>query len=190
MPGEVGDGFHASPESLHKLQQGLEDLVGAQKKAGAWSAQWVHGDGLDSLELSENAAGGKEAAAALQNFQTRWYFNNHEMFEAAKQMAEAVGATAKSIKENDEMLETSAKKLTNNALLGDPNATKEDLAGKSWKDVATSGRHVVNDVPDQFSQHTFEEHGQHIKQTWQDTSDDSIRTMEKRTGVDLDKGGE
>ncbi|MCW7946878.1 hypothetical protein AAW14_34050 [Streptomyces hygroscopicus] len=161
-----GGGKDIKATGLNEIAQGITLTLGELKALGIDSAAEV-GRGFSNLELSGLELGHDAATSAFKSFCERWEWGVRALVGEGNYFAQAVGLSAGTLYEEDQYVE-GALKIGANSLMGNPNASEDDIAKMSWGDLARNNALAHAD----YSQQSFEKALANSEQGWKDAGRD------------------
>lgn len=158
-----GSDLRISKESAADVSKGLSDVMGELKELGGFGSatESLQGAGFSAMSMSPLEAGDGELGELFEDFCDRWDWGVRALVGDANTLAEKLGLAAGMEHEEDEYWGRTWK-TGFNSLAGDPYATEDQLAKKSYGDILASNR---PETPAEALQQTDA-----IKQDWRDTA--------------------
>ncbi|MHC5903061.1 hypothetical protein ACVNF4_03980 [Streptomyces sp. S6] len=154
---EVAKGITLTLDELREI--GVDSLAGA-------------GRGFSELSLTGLELGHEDLCSQLSAFCERWDWGVRTLVIQANAFAQSVGLAAGLLYETDHYVSGSMKVLANSLLGGNPYASEEEVADKSWNDIVFAGYEAL-DNPD-YSDVSMVKAVQTAKQGWKDAGRDMM----------------
>ncbi len=166
MSGDDAD-LAAPKDALELIAKGITDSLGELKELGMVGEASM-GRGFSDLTLSGMQLGHGGLTSTFKSFCERWEWGVRTLVQEGNDFALGVGLSAGAIYEQDQYIHGSFKVLTNSAM-GNPYASEEEIAGKSWGDVLSSNTFThVRDAD--YSMESFEKAHENSTQAWKNTA--------------------
>ncbi|MFG2148079.1 hypothetical protein ACGFRG_28390 [Streptomyces sp. NPDC048696] len=165
MSGENPD-LAAPRAALAAITDGINKTLGELKDIGMVGEGSV-GRGFSELALSGMELGHSGLTSEFKTFCDRWEWGVRGLAQEGNGFAHAVGLSAGVIYEEEHYVSDSFKVLAN-SVNGDPNLSEEEVAKKSWGDLATQ---TPFDGAD-YSADSFKQAQKDVNRTWDNASYD------------------
>ncbi|MFF5635438.1 hypothetical protein [Streptomyces sp. NPDC012825] len=174
----------ASAEALAAIAKGI-DLAHAELKDLGMAGQAAMGRGFSGLALSGIELGYGGLTSEFETFCDRWEWGVRALTLRGNGFAQGVGLSAGSFAEQEQYVKDSIK-IGVNSLNGNPHLSEDDVKKMSWETVRDQQAWDGAD----WSEKSFTDTYQEVKQTWQNTAydvEDSLLDSMERSGA-LDPG--
>ncbi|GGP31357.1 hypothetical protein GCM10018980_65250 [Streptomyces capoamus] len=162
-----GDGKDLATQGLGLIAKGLTDALGELKELGGFGTSGA-GRGFGEIALSGLELGHEGLTGAFSSFCERWEWGVRSLIAEGNGFAEKTGLAAGTYYETDKYVEGTVK-VAENAAIGNPYASEEDVEKMGYGDIAASGAYG-GDVD--YSGESFEQAWANSKQGWQTAADD------------------
>lgn len=170
-----GGGKDIKATGLNTIAQGITLTLGELKQLGIDSVAGV-GRGFSNLELSGLELGHDGLTSAFKSFCERWEWGVRTLVIEGNYFAQAVGLSAGTLHETDQYVE-GALKIGANSLMGNPNASEDEITQMSWGDLAQNNAFAHAD----YSKESFDQALANSEQGWKDAGRD-VMTSNMMTG--------
>ncbi|AIR98137.1 hypothetical protein [Streptomyces glaucescens] len=161
-----GGGKDLQADGLGLVAQGLTAALGELKELGMVGMAGA-GRGFGDIALSGLELGHEGLTADFGSFCERWEWGVRSLINEGNAFAVRTGLSAGTYYETEQYVEGTFKVVTN-AAIGNPYASEEEVTGKGWGDIATSGAFGGVD----YSKESFDQALANSKQGWMDAGRD------------------
>ncbi|MCS0639349.1 hypothetical protein NX801_27670 [Streptomyces sp. LP05-1] len=161
-----GGGKDLKADGLHLIAKGLTEALGELKELGMVGTAGA-GRGFGDLALSGLELGHEGLTETFSSFCERWEWGVRSLVNEGNAFAVKTGLSAGTYYETEQYVEGSLKVVAN-AAVGNPYASEEEVTGKGWGDIATSGALGGAD----YSQESWEKAMSNSAQGWKDAGRD------------------
>jgi len=136
-----GADLRISKESAAEITKGLSGAIGELKKLGGFGSatESLQGAGFAAMSMSPLEAGDGGLCELFEDFCDRWDWGVRDLVGEANTLAEKLGLAAGMEHEEDAYWGRTWK-TGFNSLAGDPYATEDEVAKKSYRDILASNR--------------------------------------------------
>uniref|UniRef100_UPI00055D3B08 hypothetical protein n=1 Tax=Streptomyces sp. NRRL S-1022 TaxID=1463880 RepID=UPI00055D3B08 len=145
----------------------LTDALGELKELGGFGTSGA-GRGFGEIALSGLELGHEGLTGEFSSFCERWEWGVRSLIAEGNGFAQKTGLAAGTYYETDKYVEGTVK-VAENAAVGNPYASEEDVEKMGYGDIATSGAYG-GDVD--YSKESFEQAWATSKQGWKTAADD------------------
>lgn len=160
--GGGAEDLNVDPDAVRRITTGLSEAIGELGDIGDATGSEM-GKGFSHLAMTGMEAGHHGLSVDFEDYCERWEWGVRALVQDANTIASKLGLAAGLEWQEDQYLQTTFK-VGLNSLIGDPAATEDELAKKSWGDVAKPGF-----LSPDYSAKSFEDAGDEAAQTWKDT---------------------
>lgn len=160
--GSGAEDLNVDPDAVRRITTGLSEAIGELGDIGDTTGSEM-GKGFSHLAMTGMEAGHHGLSVDFEDYCERWEWGVRALVQDANTIASKLGLAAGLEWQEDQYLQTTFK-VGVNSLIGDPAATEDELAKKSWGDVAKPGF-----LSPDYSAKSFEDAGDEAAQTWKDT---------------------
>lgn len=160
--GGGAEDLNVDPDAVRRITTGLSEAIGELGDIGDTTGSEM-GKGFSHLAMTGMEAGHHGLSVDFEDYCERWEWGVRALVQDANTIASKLGLAAGLEWQEDQYLQTTFK-VGLNSLIGDPAATEDELAKKSWGDVAKPGF-----LSPDYSAKSFEDAGDEAAQTWKDT---------------------
>ncbi|MEW2413910.1 hypothetical protein AB0953_09305 [Streptomyces sp. NPDC046866] len=133
MSGGDGKDLDVSKQALAQIAQGITDTLSELKELGTVGNASM-GRGFSDLALSGGQTGHAGLASTLKSFCERWEWGVRALVQQGNAFAAKVGLAAGLVHEQDQYIQGTFK-IATNAVMGNPYASEQEIADKSWGEV-------------------------------------------------------
>jgi hypothetical protein len=161
-----GAGKDIKATGLDEIAQGITLTLSELKGLGVDSAAGF-GRGFSNLELSGLEVGHDGLTSAFKSFCERWEWGVRALVGEGNYFAQAVGLSAGTLYETDQYVEGTLK-VGANSLMGNPNASEDEITRMSWGELAQNNALAHAD----YSKESFDRALQNSEQGWKDAGRD------------------
>lgn len=169
----AGSGQDIQAVGLDEIAKGITLVLDELREIGLIGSAGA-GRGFSQLELSGLELGHEGVMSAFKSFCERWEWGVRALVDEGNDFAEGVGLSAGTLYETDRYVD-GALKIGANALVGNPYASEEEVAGKSWGQLA--GDTVDAYLHPDYSQESFGQAWDNSKQGWKDAARDAMSSQ-------------
>ncbi|MFG3013436.1 hypothetical protein ACGFZB_23765 [Streptomyces cinerochromogenes] len=162
-----GGGKDLATQGLGLIAKGLTDALGELKELGGFGTSGA-GRGFAGIALSGLELGHEGLTGEFTSFCERWEWGVRSLINEGNGFAEKTGLAAGTYYETDKYVEGTVK-VVENAAVGNPYASEEDVEKMGYGDIARSGAYG-GDVD--YSEESFEKAWANSKQGWKDAGRD------------------
>jgi hypothetical protein len=155
-----GGGKDIKATGLNEIAQGITLTLSELKGIGIDSAAGF-GRGFSNLELSGLELGHDGLTSAFKSFCERWEWGVRALVGEGNHFAQAVGLSAGTLYETDQYVEGTLK-IGANSLMGNPNASEDEITRMSWGELAQNNALAHAD----YSKESFDRALQNSEQGW------------------------
>ncbi|KOX08407.1 hypothetical protein ADL04_04065 [Streptomyces sp. NRRL B-3648] len=152
---------------LGLVAKGLTDALGELKELGGFGTSGA-GRGFGEIALSGLELGHEGLTGEFSSFCERWEWGVRSLIAEGNGFAQKTGLAAGTYYETDKYVEGTVK-VAENAAVGNPYASEEDVEKMGYGDIATSGAYG-GDVD--YSKESFEQAWATSRQGWKTAADD------------------
>ncbi|MFG3010715.1 hypothetical protein ACGFZB_09680 [Streptomyces cinerochromogenes] len=163
----TGGGKDLATEGLGLIAKGLTDALGELKELGMVGEAGA-GRGFSDIALSGLELGHEGLTGEFTSFCERWEWGVRSLINEGNGFAEKTGLAAGTYYETDKYVEGTVK-IVENAAIGNPYASEEEVEKMGYGDIAKSGAYG-GDVD--YSKESFEQAWANSKQGWKDAGRD------------------
>ncbi|MEU2440072.1 hypothetical protein ABZ595_28405 [Streptomyces rubradiris] len=163
----AGGGKDLATEGLGLITKGLTDALGELKELGMVGEAGA-GRGFSDIALSGLELGHEGLTSAFKSFCERWEWGVRSLVNEGNGFAMKTGLAAGTYYETDEYVEGTFK-IVENAAIGNPYASEEEVEKMGWGEIAKSGAYG-GDVD--YSKESFERAWENSEQGWKDAGRD------------------
>ncbi|MEU6594300.1 hypothetical protein ABZ923_34715 [Streptomyces sp. NPDC046881] len=160
-------GKDLATQGLALIAKGLTDALGELKELGGFGSSGA-GRGFGEIALSGLELGHEGLTGEFTSFCERWEWGVRSLIAEGNGFAEKTGLAAGTYYETDKYVEGTVK-VVENAAIGNPYASEEDVEKMGYGDIAKSGAYG-GDVD--YSKESFDEAWANSKQGWKTAADD------------------
>lgn len=160
----TGGGKDLATQGLGLIAKGLTDALGELKELGGFGTSGA-GRGFGEIALSGLELGHEGLTGEFTSFCERWEWGVRSLIHEGNSFAVSTGLAAGTYYQTDQYVEGTLK-VAENAAVGNPYASEEDVQKMGYGEIAASGRTV------DYSQESFEEAWANSKQGWKDATRD------------------
>ncbi|MFD7706901.1 hypothetical protein ACFV6E_27245 [Streptomyces sp. NPDC059785] len=153
-------------QGLDLIAKGLTEALDELEELGMVGMAGA-GRGFSDVSLNGLELGHGGLTETFSSFCERWEWGVRSLINEGNGFAVRTGLSAGTYYETDQYVEGSLK-VAANSLIGNPYASEDEVTQQGWGDIATSGAFGGAD----YSQESFEQAGENIKQGWKDTGRD------------------
>ncbi|GGW74079.1 hypothetical protein GCM10010503_59380 [Streptomyces lucensis JCM 4490] len=157
-------GADLTTQGLGLIAKGLTDALGELKELGMIGEAGA-GRGFDSIGLSGLELGHGGLTDEFKSFCERWEWGVRSLINEGNGFAVKTGLAAGTYYETDQYVGGTLK-VAENAVIGNPYASEEDVENMGYGEIAKSGP-WGGDVD--YSKESFEQAWDNSKQGWKDT---------------------
>ncbi|MFF4018638.1 hypothetical protein [Streptomyces sp. NPDC001843] len=154
-------------DGLGLIAKGLTDALGELKELGMVGEAGA-GRGFGDIALSGLELGHEGLTGALESFCERWEWGVRSLINEGNGFAVRTGLAAGTYYENDQYVKGTFK-VVENAAIGNPYASEEEVEKMGWGDIAKSGA-FGGDVD--YSKASFDQALANSEQGWKDAGRD------------------
>ncbi|OLZ59343.1 hypothetical protein AV521_45545 [Streptomyces sp. IMTB 2501] len=154
-------------DGLALIAKGLTDALGELKDLGAVGEAGA-GRGFGEISLSGLELGHEGLTDAFKSFCERWEWGVRSLINEGNGFALRTGLAAGTYYETDQYVAGTAK-VAENALIGNPYASEEDVERRGYGDIAASGAFGGNV---DYSEKSFDQAWANSEQGWMDADRD------------------
>lgn len=162
-----GGGKDLTADGLGLIAKGLTEALGELKELGMVGEAGA-GRGFGDIALSGLELGHEGLTGEFKSFCERWEWGVRSLIDEGNGFAQKTGLAAGTYYETDQYVEGSLK-VVENAAIGNPYASEEDVEKMGYGDIFTSGAYG-GDVD--YSKESFEQAWANSKQGWKDAGRD------------------
>ncbi|MEU0257159.1 hypothetical protein ABZ299_32870 [Streptomyces sp. NPDC006184] len=162
-----GDGKDLATDGLGLIAKGLTDALGELKELGMVGEAGV-GRGFGHIALSGLELGHEGLTGEFKSFCERWEWGVRSLINEGNGFAVKTGLAAGTYYETDQYVKGSFK-VVENAAIGNPYASEEEVEKMGWGDIAKSGA-FGGDVD--YSKASFDQAMANSEQGWKDAGRD------------------
>ncbi|AKN69896.1 hypothetical protein QR97_08690 [Streptomyces sp. PBH53] len=162
-----GGGKDLATEGLGLIAKGLTDALAELKELGGFGTAGA-GRGFGEIALSGLELGHEGLTGEFASFCERWEWGVRSLINEGNGFAMKTGLAAGTYYENDKYVEGTFK-IVENAAIGNPYASEEEVEKMGWGEIAKSGAYG-GDVD--YSKESFEQALENSKQGWKDAGRD------------------
>ncbi|MFF7091736.1 hypothetical protein ACFY9A_04960 [Streptomyces rubradiris] len=163
----AGGGKDLATEGLGLIAKGLTDALGELKELGMVGEAGA-GRGFSDIALSGLELGHEGLTSAFKSFCERWEWGVRSLVNEGNGFAMKTGLAAGTYYETDKYVEGTFK-IVENAAIGNPYASEEEVEKMGWGEIAKSGAYG-GDVD--YSKESFERAWENSEQGWKDAGRD------------------
>ncbi|MET9453113.1 hypothetical protein [Streptomyces cinerochromogenes] len=163
----TGGGKDLATQGLGLIAKGLTDALGELKELGMVGEAGA-GRGFSDIALSGLELGHEGLTGEFTSFCERWEWGVRSLINEGNGFAEKTGLAAGTYYETDKYVEGTVK-IVENAAVGNPYASEEEVEKMGYGDIAKSGAYG-GDVD--YSKESFEQAWANSKQGWKDAGRD------------------
>ncbi|WP_053707640.1 hypothetical protein [Streptomyces sp. NRRL B-3648] len=160
-------GKDLAARGLGLVAKGLTDALGELKELGGFGTSGA-GRGFGEIALSGLELGHEGLTGEFSSFCERWEWGVRSLIAEGNGFAQKTGLAAGTYYETDKYVEGTVK-VAENAAVGNPYASEEDVEKMGYGDIATSGAYG-GDVD--YSKESFEQAWATSRQGWKTAADD------------------
>ncbi|WP_181793139.1 hypothetical protein [Streptomyces sp. WELS2] len=160
MSGDGGKDL--TTDGLGLIAKGLTEALGELKELGM-DGRAGAGRGFSELALSGLELGHQGLTDEFTSFCERWEWGVRALVIEGNGFAARTGLAAGTYHETDQYVK-GAFKVAENAVVGDPYASEEEVQKKGWREIADSGSGV------DYSEESFRQAWANSRQGWRDAS--------------------
>ncbi|MET7284784.1 hypothetical protein [Streptomyces sp. NPDC005573] len=161
-----GGGKDLKAEGLGLIAKGLTEALGELKELGMVGEAGA-GRGFGDLALSGLELGHEGLTGEFTSFCERWEWGVRSLIVEGNGFAVKTGLSAGTYYETEQYVEGSFK-VVENAAIGNPYASEEDVEKMGWGDIATSGAYGGVD----YSKESMDQALDNSEQGWKDAGRD------------------
>ncbi|MEU0336964.1 hypothetical protein [Streptomyces sp. NPDC006193] len=162
-----GGGRDLAAHGLALIAKGLTDALGELKELGGFGTSGA-GRGFSEIALSGLELGHEGLMSEFTSFCERWEWGVRALIDEGNGFAEKTGLAAGTYYETDKYVAGTVK-VVENAAVGNPYASEEEVEKMGWGEIAESGAYG-GDVD--YSKESFEQASANSKQGWKDAGRD------------------
>ncbi|MGW7789562.1 hypothetical protein [Streptomyces tricolor] len=159
-----GGGKDLATEGLGLIAKGLTAALGELKELGGFGTAGA-GRGFGEIALSGLELGHEGLTGEFASFCERWEWGVRSLVNEGNAFAQKTGLAAGAYYETDRYVE-GVVKVAENAAVGNPYASEEEVQQMSYGEIARSGRGA------DYSKESFEEAWATSKEGWKAAKDD------------------
>ncbi|MEU3414357.1 hypothetical protein ABZ760_24335 [Streptomyces sp. NPDC006658] len=157
-----GEGKDLTTQGLGLIAKGLTDALGELKELGM-DGRAGAGRGFSDLALSGLELGHQGLTDEFESFCERWEWAVRALVIEGNSFAARTGLAAGTYHETDQYVK-GAFKVAENAMVGNPYASEEEVQKKGWGEIVDSGSGV------DYSEESFRQAWANSRQGWRDAS--------------------
>ncbi|MFE4874307.1 hypothetical protein [Streptomyces sp. NPDC056682] len=172
-----GGGKDVKITRLDQIAQGITLTLDELRELGIDSAAGV-GRGFTNLELSSMELGYDGLISAFTSFCERWEWGVRALVVEGNNFALAAGLAAGTLYETDQYVQGTMK-VGANSLMGNPNASEDDVTKMSWGELAKNNAYAQAD----FSGKSFDQALANSEQGWLDAGRDVATSQAMAGGI-------
>ncbi|MFF5535860.1 hypothetical protein ACFY71_25820 [Streptomyces cinerochromogenes] len=160
-------GKDLATQGLGLIAKGLTDALGELKELGGFGTSGA-GRGFAEIALSGLELGHEGLTGDFKSFCERWEWGVRSLVNEGNGFAEKTGLAAGTYYETDKYVEGTVK-VVENAAVGNPYASEQDVEKMGYGDIAKSGAYG-GDVD--YSKESFDQAWANSKKGWKQAADD------------------
>ncbi len=188
----MSDGYEVDVEALDLVAEGIDGAMTELQGLGLMGiGAGGMGRGFEKLALTRMEAGEPFLATAFASFCERWEWGVRALVQDGNVIAEKLQLSAGLYRQQEQYALGTLKETAVNAL-GNPHASNEGAADRSWRDIGSDN--VITQAMDaDYSQESFQDANEQGQRAVSDEAADVVATNADRwnavTGADDDDAG-
>ncbi|MFJ5261163.1 hypothetical protein ACIQAC_11955 [Streptomyces sp. NPDC088387] len=171
------DGTDLRSIGLNEIAEGITLTLDELKELGMQGDAGV-GRGFSDIALSGLELGHGGLTSAFGDFCERWEWGVRSLVNEGNRFASGVGLAAGTLHETDQYVDGMLK-VGANSLMGNPQATEDEVTAMSWGELAQN--HAYADAD--YSKESVEDAYANSRQGWMDASRDMMTSPMATSGI-------